>query len=61
MDTEEYYAGLYPEPPEYEEKPNWDEYELELADIYHEEMMLEHEEFRDIKDYNSWRFKYGEN
>lgn len=42
IDTEEYYGGCYPEPPEYEEEQvDWNEYQWELADIYHDEIMLE--------------------
>ena len=41
-DTEEYYGGCYPEPPEHEEEQvDWNEYQWELADIYHDELMLE--------------------
>jgi len=32
----------YPEPPEEKEEDlDWDEYEWELADIYHDELMIE--------------------
>jgi len=50
METEEYYGGTYPEPPEYEEEQvDWNEYQWELADIYHDEMMIEQEEDEQIE------------
>lgn len=38
IDTEEYYGGTYPEPPEYgEEKEDYDDY---MADVIYDEMKL---------------------
>ena len=41
MDTEEYYGGTYPEPPEYEEKESDYEHEWDLADEYCDEKGIE--------------------
>ena len=41
-DTADYSQPCMPEAPEYEEEQvDWNEYQWELADIYHDEMMLE--------------------
>lgn len=41
LETEEYYGGTYPEPPENEEEKNINEdYDAEMADIYYEEKKL---------------------
>lgn len=40
IETEEYYGGTYPNPPEYEEKEYNEDYEAEMADIIYEEREL---------------------
>jgi len=38
IDTSEYYGGTYPDPPEEVIDEEWDEWDL--ADFYHDEMMI---------------------
>lgn len=43
IDTSEYYGGTYPEPHEIidcEDEEEYDDYDLYMADMTHEEMML---------------------
>ena len=40
IETEEYYWGTYPNPPEIEEKNSKEDYEAEMADIIYEEREL---------------------
>lgn len=43
IDTSEYYAGTYPEPHEIidcEDEEEYDNYDLYMADVMHEERML---------------------
>ena len=40
IETEEYYGGTYPEPPEIEEKESDEDYDSEMADISDEEREL---------------------